>query len=188
MRLPLALFAAVSLLSAAPALAQGPAAMAPDSMHHGRGGPPEGRRADMKARMEAHRQQATADFTTILRLKPSQQAALTSWLEATRPMWGERGRMGMDRSMTPGTETTAQRLDQEQARMSEREARMKTRLDATRRFYASLAPDQQQVFDALQRLHHGGMGRGGMGRRGGMGMGRGPMMGPGPMGSPPPRG
>src|SRR4030095_365316 len=61
--------------------------------------------------------------------------------------------------------TTPERLDEmakHEAAMAAEQARMR---EALTRFYAALSPEQQKVFDALQRLqHHGGM-HGGPGRR-----------------------
>ncbi len=56
--------------------------------------------------------------------------------------------------------TTPQRLDQRLALMDRRMAEFRRRAEATKAFYAALSPQQQQVFDALGRLHgmHGGWG------------------------------
>jgi len=63
-------------------------------------------------------------------------------------------------------------------------------MKAIKTFYAALSPEQQHVFDALERLHHGGMGGHGMGGHGWGGHGgRGGMMrGPGEGPPPPPAG
>ncbi len=73
------------------------------------------------------------------------------------------------------TETTPQVIDQMAARQAKREQRMAQHADATKRFYAALSPEQQQVFDALRRLSHEGRGHRGFG---GHGFGHGPMGGP----------
>ena len=183
---PLLLAAAATLVLAGAAAAQTPPSdgASPPSR--------EARRADRAARRQAHETREVADLSTVLRLRPEQQAGLRAWLEAGRPAPGERrdeGMMRPDPNAAPST--TAQTLDREAARMAERDGRMRAHLDATRRFYAGLGPDQQAVFDALERLRHGRGGPGG-GRRGhGMGMdgmkmgwrGRGPA---GPDGAPPP--
>jgi hypothetical protein len=59
------------------------------------------------------------------------------------------------------------RLDRINAMMQRRATMMQARIEATRRFYATLDPGQQQRFDALMRLrqemHRGKGGRMGHG-------------------------
>jgi hypothetical protein len=52
------------------------------------------------------------------------------------------------------------------AHLDRRDADAKQKIDATRKFYAGLTPEQQRRFDALERLHHGAM-HGRMGMHGG---------------------
>lgn len=142
---------------AAPAIAQdvAPAGGVRDGAQQG----------DWQARRRARDAQRSADMALLLRLRPDQQAAYQAWEASTRPPEGE-GR-GWRRDREEGEPaTTAQALDHAQARMGEDEAQMQARLDATRRFYASLTPEQQGLFDALMRLRRGGdrEGRGPRGR------------------------
>ncbi len=139
----------------------------------GRGDPSarSDRRADWEARRQAHESREVADLSTVLRLRPEQQAGLRAWLEAGRGAPGERRRDRMRPDPAAALPTTAQTLDREAARMTEREGRMRAHMEATRRFYASLGPDQQAAFDALERLRHGGGGRHGGWRGHGMGEG-----------------
>ena len=72
--------------------------------------------------------------------------------------------------------TTPQMLDRMEARKTSREAEQRQKIDAVKRFYAALSPEQQQLFDALHRLamgHHHGWGghEHGGGHGGGHGMG-----------------
>lgn len=121
-------------------------------------------RADMKQMAPAERmakmQQRMADRQTqlkeALKLTPEQEPAWNAFVARTAPeprtaKTGERE----DWSKL----TTPQRLDKMQARQAERAAKMTQRFDATRSFYAALAPEQQKVFDTQG---HGFM-RAGMG-------------------------
>jgi len=118
----------------------------------------------------------------ILRIRPDQEAAFTAFQASMRPP----ARPERDGGPPPAALTTPERLAEMDKRLAAREARMHDRTRATLAFYGALSPEQQRVFDALQRLRGrgGGMGggMGGMrGRWGGGGMGR---MGP-PFARPP---
>lgn len=112
--------------------------------------PPEPRAqpigADMQARIDARRTQHMDDMRTILRLRPDQEAALRAFVEAHKPP-------PRDVAPPPADMTTPQRLET----MAKREAEMRAEHDRMRealaKFYAALSPEQQKVFDALQRLH-----------------------------------
>jgi protein CpxP len=136
-------------------------------IHGGPGGP------EMKAMHEAMMRQHLEDLKVVLRLRPDQEAALQVFMAAHHPdgppmMHDMPG--GPDDMAKP--QTTPERL----AEMARHEAAMAAEHEKMRaalaRFYAALSPDQQKVFDALQRLQ----GPGGMG-------GHHTMMG-GPMGGP----
>ena len=160
--------AALLLATATVTLAQPPAPPAGAGPHMMmRGGPPG---PEMKAMHEAMMKQHLEDLKTVLRLRPDQDAALQAFIEshhAGRPMGmmhggpGEHG-PGM---APPKPMSTPERL----AEMAKHEAAMsaeqKTSREALAKFYAALSPDQQKVFDALQRLHGPGghMGPGGHG-------------------------
>jgi len=108
----------------------------------GRGGPPS---PEMRAQM----------LTERLNLRPDQQAALQTFLQASQPP--QRGQLRAQRQMT-----TPERLDQQLAEMRQR-------VDATKRFYAQLTPEQKQTFDSTPMLAMGPDG----GRPGGRGGRRG---------------
>lgn len=145
-------------------------------------------RAEREAGREAHERQRAADIALLLRLKPEQQTAFQALEASLKPPGGERQGWRREGDAGGAPSTTVQSLDRMQAKMTEHEARMRARLDATRKFYASLSPEQQGLFDALMRLRHGG-GEGG--RRHGPDGGPPMMRGEGPgmddgMGPPPP--
>jgi hypothetical protein len=87
---------------------------------------------------------------TLLQLKPSQEAALSAYLAATRPDHAHEHFVEM--SDHEGAKTTPQRLGEMEKRMAERAARGHARIDATRRFYDQLEPSQEKVFDELPML------------------------------------
>ncbi|HET9161512.1 MAG TPA: Spy/CpxP family protein refolding chaperone [Caulobacteraceae bacterium] len=162
--------AVVMTAAAATVLAQdGPPPGAPPSIGArgpggpgGRGGPPS---PEMREQMLRDR----------LGLRADQEPALKAFLESTRPqppLGGRRAQRAM---------TTPERLDRQLAEM-------KQRVDATKRFYAQLSPEQKQTFDSTPMLAmgpEGGRGPGGRGgrRSGGQGFG-GPNQG---FGAPPPQ-
>lgn len=128
-----------------------PAALALASFAHAQPAPPSLRdeppSAELKARHEALQKQHLEDLKTVLRLRPDQEPALAAFVEAHKPKWHER-----KGPAEPMPLTTPQRLEE----MSRHEAEMRAHLDGMRqaltRFYAALSPEQQKVFDALQRL------------------------------------
>ena len=163
---------ALALLSA-PAFAQAPVA-APVA------GRPHHDMAEMRQMMEQHRAAMAQDLRTVLKLRPDQEAAFTAFQASMTPPPHEE-RMKHDHAAMAAM-TTPQKLDMMQTRMDEHMARMHKHIEAVKTFYAALSPEQQHVFDALERLHHGGMGGHGMGGHGwgGRGMMRGPGEGPPP--------
>jgi protein CpxP len=128
-----------------------------------------GRRGMDPAKMADH-------VRAILQLRPAQEPALQAYLAALRPSGDEmqpRGGPGMERMTTP------ERLTMMEQRMARRQAAMRSRTEATRKFYAQLDAGQKRAFDELF-----GMMMGHMGGRGGKGMMRhhmddGMRMGPG---------
>ncbi len=143
------------------------------------------------AAMEAGR---AADIALLLGLRADQRAALDSFLaQAHGPARHEHAR-DHDRmrgdAQPAAPEGTVAALDRMTQDIDERDADAKQRIAATKRFYSSLTPDQQQRFDAMMHLmhagpwHHGmdGHAMGGPGM-GGLGMGGPGMGGPG-MGGP----
>lgn len=159
---------ALAVAAAASAAAAQPAGPPP------RPGEPPG--AETKARHEALQKQHLEDLRTVLRLRPDQEPALAAFVTSHAPKRSE------FRLPEPGA-TTPQRLEA----MSRHEAEMRGQHEQMRqalsKFYAALSPEQQKVFDALERLK----GPGGPGGPGPMILRRGPPGGP-PDGPPePPR-
>lgn len=167
---PLAL--ALALAGAAASQAQPPAG-GPEVhvMRMGPGGP------DMKAMHEAMMKQHMEDLKTVLRLRPDQEPALQAFLEAHRPpeMGMMEHGMGHD-GPPPAPKSTPERLADEAKRDQAMAAQREKMRAALSKFYAALTPDQQKVFDALQRLG-GGHGPGGPGMGPMMMGGMGGMMG-----------
>lgn len=99
--------------------------------------------------MRMHRDPAkhAEHLKTMLQLRPNQEAALKTYLEATKPE---------DRVVhiqhRGDDKTTLQRLDESEKRMAERQAKMKKRNDATRAFYGQLDASQKKVFDTMPHM------------------------------------
>lgn len=87
------------------------------------------------------------DLQTVLRIQPNQQPAFKAWLATMTPP-------PPPALPEPPTQppTAPQMLDLMAKHDAERAAHMGQRMSATRSLYAALSPDQQKVFDALQRL------------------------------------
>lgn len=120
----------------------------PPSGPHGRQPSPE-----MQARHEAMQKQHLEDLKTVLRLRPDQEPALAAFVEAHKRQLGH-----MKRPHEPKALTTPQRLDEMAAHEAEMNTQRERMRQALTKFYAALSPEQQKVFDALQRLKgpHGG--------------------------------
>lgn len=177
-RLALMAAAVLSLSTAAVAVAQdGPPPGPPSAGDHGRGGP------DGPGRHHFDPQARAQHLHDVLQLRADQDGALKTYLTATGPKdWkkdGPKREAGVPRKPL----TTPERLDRE----TEFLAHARTRIDATRAFYAALSPSQQKAFDAMGPM--GGRGGPGLHRAGfrhhkNDGFHRGP--GRGPDGAPPP--
>ena len=89
----------------------------------------------------------------ILQLKPGQEAALTAYLEAMHPK-GDHERM-MRMHGEGKAKTTPEKLARMEARMAERDAAMRSRIAATKRFYDQLDPAQKRAFDELPLMMGG---------------------------------
>jgi hypothetical protein len=81
----------------------------------------------------------------ILQLRPNQEPALTAYLDAMKPKMEVR-RLDAE---ADGRTTTPERLAAMEARIAEREAASRARIEATRRFYAQLDERQKKAFDEL---------------------------------------
>ena len=161
--------------TAAPAAPPAPAAVpaagdasAQPGQRQARGNPVE-----RQKRWAEHRAKRQAELKTALKITPAQEGAWTTFTTASQPpARGERS--PQDREAFKNL-NTPQRIDMMEKRMAERQAHMKQRGDATKAFYAQLAPDQQKVFDERGMRH--GKGEAKRGHRGGHGHHG---MGPGP--------
>lgn len=111
-----------------------------------------GHRAVMIRRSDERPDQAE-HLRAILQLKPAQEPALTAYIEAMHPQ-GDRDRMTKMRG-EGRPKTTPEKLARMEARMTEHEAAMKTRIAATKRFYDQLDPAQKRAFDELPLMMFG---------------------------------
>ena len=100
--------------------------------------------AAMVMAMGRHRDPAE-HLRNALQLKPSQEPALTAYLEALRPQ--REMVVRMDDRAAP--RTTPERLAEMERAMAEHEARMKAHIEATRRFYGQLDAAQKKAFDEM---------------------------------------
>lgn len=141
---------------AAPATAVAPAkAGGPHGDRMGRHDP-----AQMQARIAKHQ----AELKAKLKITPAQEGAWTTFTASMQPpVHGARpDRAAMKAEFDKLT--TPQRIDKMRElraqRMTEMNAAMDKRGDATKTFYSALSPEQQKVFDS-QRMGWGGKGHGG---------------------------
>ncbi len=120
------------------------------------------------AKMQAWIAKRQADMKAKLKITPAQEGAWTTFTAAMQPpAHGARPtpeqRAEFEKLPTP------QRIDKMRAmrteRMTQMNAAMDKRGDATKTLYAALNPEQQKVFDAehAKRGHHGHRGHGGHG-------------------------
>ena len=146
-RLKPTLLAGLLALSGFAALAQMPSsgghagmmAASADGMHHGmRHRDP----ARMQARMDKH----AAELKARLKLTPAQEGAWTTFVAAHKmpadTMAKRPDPAAIEKLSTP------ERLERMKALRSQHMAAMDQRDEATKVFYATLAPEQQKVFDA----------------------------------------
>lgn len=123
------------------------------------------------AKMQAMMAKRQADMKAKLNITPAQEGAWTSFTAAMQPpaMMGSRPtpeqRAEFDKLGTP------ERIDKMRAlraqRMTEMNAMMDKRGEATKVFYAALTPEQKKVFDTHYQKHGPYSGHGG--HRGGAG-------------------
>ena len=124
------------------------------------------------AKMQAWMAKRQAEMKAKLKITPAQEGAWTAFTAAMQPpvrmMGGEQRPMAAQRAELDQL-TTPERIDKMKAvrtqRMTEMNAEMDRRGEATKAFYAALNPEQQKTFDAEHRKmgdreghgHHGGM-------------------------------
>jgi protein CpxP len=167
--------AALLATAGAGAMAQGAqtAPAGPTATARPSGAPGERMGRHDPAKMQAFMAKRQADLKAKLKITPAQEGAWTSFTSTMqRPAHARQTpeqRAEFDNLGTP------ERIDKMRAmraqRMTEMNAAMDKRGDATKALYAALSPEQQKVFDAEMKNHrsHGGRGeRGGHeGHRGG---------------------
>ena len=142
-----AAFALVAAAGAA-AFAQAPAPPAPDGGDH--------RMREERRVVVRHDGKDQAEhLRTMLQLKPSQEAALATYLAAVRPNHPEHIVEMSDRR---DAKTTPERLAEMDARLNEQTTEAHARIEATRKFYDQLEPSQRKVFDELPMRMMGPMG------------------------------
>lgn len=99
----------------------------------------------------------TEHLATMLQLRPEQKGALSAFLAATgKPA----GNPPMHPQQGSGPRTTPERLAEMESHMARQQAAMKTRIEATRTFYARLDERQRKVFDAMPMMMMAGPGFG----------------------------
>ena len=187
---PAALLLTIAAATGAQAQPPGPPPGPGGRMVMMHGGPPS---AEMKAMHEAMMKQHLEDLKTVLRLRPDQEGALQAFVESHHGggprmmMHGGPGEDGKGPGMAPPkTLTTPERLAEMAKHEEAMAAEHRKSREALAKFYAALSPEQQKVFDALQRLHGGPGGHMGMmGGHGGPGEEHRVIIRRGPGGGPP---
>lgn len=147
------------LLIAGLLAASGFAAMAQDAPRNDMPGQQRGGHHRMDpAKMQEHMARRQNELKAQLKLSPQQEQAWTAYTAAMTPPAGFMGKRPdvaeLQKLPTP------ERLDKMQAlrvqRMSEMNAAMSKRTDATKAFYAALTPEQQKIFDERAMQRRGG--------------------------------
>ena len=134
------------------------------------------------AKMQALVTSRLAEMKTRLNITPAQEGAWTTFTAAMQPPTSMATRTGWRQSPEQRADmaklSTPERIDKMRAlrtqRMTEMNATMDKRGEATKTLYAALTPAQQKVFDAGHSAMRGGRdGHGGGGHHGGIENGRG---------------
>jgi hypothetical protein len=120
----------------------------------------------MQQHMQERMQRRLEGFKRILQITPAQEGAFNTWAAAMLP-----SRQAMQQKHALHEEmsrlTTPERIDRMRQLRAERNAAMDKRFDATKTFYAQLAPSQQKAFDEVSMRFLGGhRGRGHGGHHG----------------------
>jgi hypothetical protein len=102
-----------------------------------------GRMEKMRERKAERHTQHLTELKSKLNLQAAQEPA---WNTFTQSMQHP-ARMARPERASLEKMTTPERLDMMQAMKAQRDAHMQQRADATKAFYATLSPDQKQVFD-----------------------------------------
>lgn len=102
-------------------------------------------------KMREHMAKRQAQLHDQLKLNASQEPAWKTYVTAVTPTdmgkgWDHGDRAAMEKMSAP------ERMEKHLQMSRERDARMSARLAATKTFYATLSPEQQQVFNS-QTMH-----------------------------------
>lgn len=113
------------------------------------------------AKMQAHIAKRQAELKAKLNITPAQDAAWNAFTSAMQPPAQMGGRMAPEQRAEVDKLTTPERIDKmhemRTSHMAEMNAAMDKRGNATKVFYAALAPEQQKTFDAEAQKHTGRM-------------------------------
>lgn len=116
--------------------------------------------AEMQARIARHQ----TELKGKLKLTPAQEGAWTAFTASMQPP-AHRASMSPEQRADMDKLTTPERIDKMRTlrnqRMTEMNASMDKRGEATKTFYAALNADQKTVFDSQRMGGKGGMGHGG---------------------------
>lgn len=164
---------AAGVMAAAGAAAS---AQPPEGGFQGRRGPPPG----AEGRGPMGPEQRATQLRTQLKITPAQENAFQAYLTATAAP--QIGREALQNRRAQQGMTAPQKLDAQLAEATQRQADMRTRADAAKRFYAALSPDQRVIFDNLPPQAMLGMAPGGGGGGRMAGPARGGRLGRGPGG------
>jgi Spy/CpxP family protein refolding chaperone len=109
--------------------------------------PADNARAGRMEKMREHKgerhTQHLAELKSKLNLQAAQEPAWNTFAQSMQ----HPARMARPERASLEKMTTPERLDMMQAMKAQRDAHMQQRADATKAFYATLSPDQKQVFD-----------------------------------------
>jgi protein CpxP len=132
---------------------------APSSVSEGRMGKHD------PAKMQAMMAKRQAELKAALKITPAQEGAWTTYTAAMQPPAGMHAWRTPEQRAEMDKLTTPQRIDKMRdmraQRMTEMNATMNKRGDATKALYAALTAEQQKAFDAEQKKHKGFGGHGG---------------------------
>jgi Spy/CpxP family protein refolding chaperone len=124
---------------------------------------------DREAWREAHEARRARFLHDVLSIRADQESAFQTFLADMRPPARDHKDWAEHKDADAAPMTTPERLDRMAAMMArhdaEHQAEMQHRVEAVKRFYAVLNPEQKRAFDALHdRGGMGGPGRHGPGR------------------------
>ena len=159
-----------SAMAQVPPAGTAPSAAAADKAHGGHG--MMGRHDP--AKMQAWMAKRQAELKAKLQITPAQEGTWTSFTAAMQPPAAIRPRLTPEQRAEFDKLSTPERIDKMRAmrsqRLTEMNAAMDRRGEATKSLYAALSAEQQKIFDAehMKMARHAGRGHhdGGMQRRG----------------------